>query len=139
MKKLWAFSVILIVVLLFAGCELFDGSKTTMTVVNGSSEEIVAMQINTYIGAQERTFDGLQYDALNGERLALDAEVTIDLPPVLAEGSSMELLVHVGVSTICSIYITYDAGADFTLTYNGSTETPQFTITGTGAEEVNLE
>ncbi len=85
---------------------------------------------------QERGETGLPNDALGGNGLAVDADVSIALPPVLAANTVLRVSVDVGLSVYPSISITYDEGADFTLTFNGSAESPKFTISGTGAQEV---
>lgn len=138
MKKLLVCSAILVVTLFFAGCDLLGGSKTTMKVVNGSSEAIVELQVETYLGVDDRGYIGLN-DALGGEGLATGAEVTFDLPPILAAGSSVRVTVLIGADDTYSFFLSYEQGDDFTLTFNGSTESPMYTLTGTGAEEVILD
>ncbi len=128
--------MILVVFLLFSGCDLFNQSGTVMKVVNASSETIAQLEVLTYAGIESRIGapDPDLNDALDGQQLAPNAEVTIELPPYRAEGVSMKVSVKIG-TTNYSLNINYDAGANFTLTFHGSTATPKFTISGDGAQE----
>lgn len=142
MKKLFVCSMILVISLLVSGCDLFNQSGTVMKVVNDSSETIAQLEVLTYAGVESRIAppdpdpdpDPDLNDALDGQQLAPNASVNIELPPNRAEGVPMKVTVKIG-TTNYSVNILYDPEADFTLTFKGTTANPKFTVSGDGAQE----
>ncbi len=138
MKKLLACSVILLVALLFAGCDLFSQSTSgpVMTFVNGSeTETIEELEVRVYLGVDSRSEPPLQ-DALGSTvTLGSGEEVTVTLPNAIAEEAALKVSVRISGAN-SEVYIDgYDA--DFTLTFNGTTEPNKFTVTA-GEAEIQL-
>ncbi len=129
MKKILICSSILIVTLFFAGCDLFSSdSSTTMTVVNDSSETITAMTVQSYIGAQER---GSVNSLEEGDTVAPGEKVVFKLAPKLVDNHYLEIVVYSDLSS--NTDVIYDAEANFTLHFLGSSEDTKFSISGEGA------
>lgn len=124
---------VLVVVLFFAGCDLFSQSSgPVMTFVNGSeTETIEELEVRAYLRVESRTSPPLNNALGDSVTLASGEEVTITLPAELSNDADLKVSVRIaGVNY--SVYLFYDD--DFTLTFNGSAELDQFSVTAGDAE-----
>ena len=134
MKKKLLLLNILFLTLVFSSCGLTNENYTKMTFTNNSSDEVISsIEVKSYVGVNDKS--SIIVDSLeDSQTLSLNDEVSFNLPK-LAPSSSLSVDVwYNNDATYEQIYIEYGE-SDFSLTYNGSTEDPVFTISGDEASE----
>ncbi len=124
---------ILLFALVFSSCNLGD-DLAQMTIVNNSTETISSIEVKAYVEANSKIAytppPSPSNDGLSAGQTVLPTEsVTFSLPK-----PSTDLYVKVWDTNDANykdVYLTYDEGGIFTLTYNGATS--DYTISGDGA------